>query len=250
MHEPEVNASYDNADELTPSLDPEQEMMRIQRLNELQRESDERLQSGKRRRRIRGYGHFPPDAPDVEPRYSSETTLDECKAFLHLTNEHYITVRKDYQTICEEMGIIKKTECAEGVWEESKRRLIRENMHLSAMLHPLQPEQEKKANALDCVCMDVTKRMRVAGKAITIAEANNILGINPRESKAIRRSLYEIFTAENFESRLVCGEVSAGVLRIFTRAGSRPRLTHQSHRSDGANFGKDGLIQIRNLARL
>lgn len=203
-----MTQNYDGADELMPTLDPEQEMMRMQRLNDLQRESDERLQSGKRRRRIRGYGHFPPDAPDVEPRYSSETTLDECKAFLHLTNEQYTTVRQDFQTICEETGIIKKTACADGVWEESKRRLIRENMHLSAMMHPLQPDQEKKANALDCICMDVTKRMRVAGKAITMAEANNILGINPRESKAIRRSLYEIFTKDNFESRLVTGEVS------------------------------------------
>lgn len=192
-----------------PALNPEQEMMRMQRLNDLQRESDERLRSGKRRRRIRGYSHFPPDAPDVEPRYSSETTLDECKAFLNLTNDHYTTIRKDFQTICEEMGIIKKTECADGVWEESKRRLTRGNMHLSAMMHPLQPEQEKKANALDCLCMDVTKRMRVAGKAITIAEANNILGINPRESKEIRRSLYEIFTSDAFESRLLAGEVSS-----------------------------------------
>lgn len=73
-------------------------------------------------------------------------------------------------------------------------------------MHPLQPDQEKKKVALGCLCADVTKRMRTADKAITIAEANNLLGFNPADSKTVRRSLYEIFTADNFESRLIAGE--------------------------------------------
>jgi hypothetical protein len=194
------------SDVLAQPLAPEEAAARLQRLYELQMESDQKLQSGKRRRRIRGWAHLPPDAPGSEPRYASETSLDECKAFLNLSNEMYQTVRKDFQTICEELGIIKKTLCADGVWEASKQRLIRESMHLSAMLHPLQPDLDKKSNALDCICADVTKRMRVMQKSITIADANNILGINPVESKAIRRTLYEIFAAVNFQSRLVCGE--------------------------------------------
>ncbi|KJY00417.1 hypothetical protein TI39_contig330g00005 [Zymoseptoria brevis] len=199
-------STSNEADELAQPIAPEDAAHQMQRLYELQVESDQKLQSGKRRRRIRGWAHLPPDAPGTEPRYASETSLDECKAFLHLSNEMYQTVRKDFQIVCEDRGIIKKTLCEDGIWEGSKQRLIRENMHLSAMLHPLQPDLDKKANALDCICADVTKRMRVQQKTITIAEANNILRINPAESKAIRRTLYEIFASVDFQSRLVCGE--------------------------------------------
>lgn len=191
---------------LAMSLDPDEAARRAQRLFEIQLESDQRLSERKRRRRIRGYGHLPPDQAGLAPRYASETSLDECKAYLQLSNDMYQSLRGEFEAICRELGIIKKTQCAEGVWEECKRRLIRENMHLSAMMHPLQPDQDKKTIALDCICCDVTKRMRVQGKSITIAQANNLLGLNPGESKEIRRLLYEILTADNFESRLVCGE--------------------------------------------
>lgn len=92
-------------------LGPEEAAQRAHRLFELQLESDQKLQSRKRRRRIRGYGHFPPDAAGTAPRYASETSLDESKAFLHLSNEMYQTVRKDFEAICRERGIVKKTEC-------------------------------------------------------------------------------------------------------------------------------------------
>lgn len=191
---------------LAMSLDPDEAARRAQRLFEIQLESDQRLSERKRRRRIRGYGHLPPDEAGLAPRYASETSLDECKAYLQLTNEMYQSLRGEFEAICRELNIIKKTQCAEGVWDDCKRRLIRESMHLSAVMHPLQPDLDKKAIALDCICCDVTKRMRVQGKSITIAQANNLLGLNPGESKEIRRLLYEILKADNFESRLVCGE--------------------------------------------
>lgn len=87
------------------------------------------------------------------------------------------------------------------------------NMHLAGVMHPLQPDQERKAVALENVCADVTKRMRFQGRTITIAEANNVLGLNPTESKVVRRSLYEIFAEDNFESRLVSGEEHFQALR-------------------------------------
>ncbi|KAI5359682.1 putative Clr5 domain-containing protein [Septoria linicola] len=203
---PALEVDPEEGQPLSAPLNPEQEALRQQRILEIQLESDQKLATNKRRRRIRGFGHLPPDAPGLAPRYNSETSLDECKAILHLGNEMYQTVRKDFQTVCENMNIIKKSKCAEGFWEEAKRTLIGENMHLSAMMHPLQPDQDRKIIALDCLCQDVTKRMRDAGKQITIADANNIIGINPTESKAVRRSLYELLAATHFESRLLSGE--------------------------------------------
>ncbi|KXT05217.1 hypothetical protein AC578_8353 [Pseudocercospora eumusae] len=207
--EPELEPEHDQTNEdfpLSLPMGPEELARRQQRLFEIQLESDQKMLTRKRRRRIRGYGHLPADAPGTAPRYNSETSLDESKAYLHLTNEMYQTIRKDYQAICEEMGIKKKTECAEGIWEESKSRLIRENMHLINMTHPLQPDQDRKAIALECICSDVTKRMRTAEKHLSVAQANNVLGINPTTSKALRRSFYEILAAANFESKLVSGE--------------------------------------------
>ncbi|KAF1825244.1 uncharacterized protein K489DRAFT_313719, partial [Dissoconium aciculare CBS 342.82] len=191
---------------ISAPMDAEEAAARAQRLFEIQVESDQRLQARKRRRRIRGYGHLPPDAAGTAPRYASETSLDECKAYLSLDNETYVQIRKEFTAICEEHGILKKTECAEGVWEDSKRQLIDGNAHLSAVMHPLQPELDKKNVALECLAADVTKRMRVTGRAITIADANNILDLNPTESKAVRRAFYEILAADKFESRLVSGE--------------------------------------------
>ncbi|KAK4551838.1 hypothetical protein LTR86_010834 [Recurvomyces mirabilis] len=189
-----------------PSLPPEELARRQEHLAKVQFESDQALLTRKRRRRIRGYGHLPADEPGMAPRYDSETTLDECKAYLHLSNEMYQTMRDDYEVICNEMNIErKKTSMESGAWQASKDRLIMENMHLSAMMHPLQPNLDAKTNAVDVICGDVTKRMRDRGKRITMAEANNLLGLNPAASKTIRRSFYDILQQDQYTTRLACG---------------------------------------------
>ena len=187
-------------------LSAEEESRRAQRLVELQIESDHRLQTNKRRHRIRGIGHIGPDPAGLGPRYSSETSLDECKAYLHLSNDLYTAVRAQYENICRDMGVVKMSLCAEGQWQESKDRLIRENMHLSSVLHPLQPDIDKRLNALNCICSDVTKRMRQFEKSMTIADASNILSLDPLQSKEIRRMLYEILEADHFTTVFESGK--------------------------------------------
>ncbi|KAK5121059.1 hypothetical protein LTR85_005543 [Meristemomyces frigidus] len=196
------------------NLSPEEEARRAEHLIRVQAESDEALANRKRRRRIRGYGHLPPDDPDMPPRYGSETTLDECKAFLHLSNDMYSTIRSDYELICRDMGIErKKTVMENGLWQASKDRLVRENMHLSAMMHPLQPDVERKAIAIDVICADVTKRMRDSKKKLTVGEANNALGLNPTSSKELRRRYYEILERDQYTTRLACGDEHWAELR-------------------------------------
>ncbi|KAK4541916.1 hypothetical protein LTR36_007280 [Oleoguttula mirabilis] len=196
------------------ALTPEEEARRFEHMAKVQAESDQALLNRKRRRRIRGYGHLPPDDPGLAPRYSSETTLDECKAFLHLSNEMYSTVRSEYELICRDMGIErKKTVMENGLWQASKDRLVRENLHLSAMMHPLQPDLERKAVAIDVICADVTKRMRDSKKKLTVGEANNTLGLNPRSSKELRRKYYEILERDQYTTRLACGDEHWAELR-------------------------------------
>lgn len=204
-HEEGANVTAESQVQLPP-LPPEESARRAQRLADLQVQSDHLMQTRKRRRRIRGFGHLPPDAPGMQPRYNSETSLDECKAFLNLSNEMYAQIREEYERICREMGIIKMSLCAEGQWQASKDRLVRENMHLSSVLHPLQPDIDKRANALNCICSDVTKRMRTMEKTVSIADANNILGLDPAQSKDIRRLFYEILEADHFTTVVACGK--------------------------------------------
>lgn len=192
----------DKASNLPPAIAAQ----RAQRLVEIQAQSDEQLQSKKRRRRIRGLAHLPPDQPGLPPRYKSETSLDECKSFLHLDNDLYKSVRSQFEAICIEAGIIKKRFCQPGAWQEAKNRLVRENTHLAAVLNPVHADIEKRDNALEVVCADVTKRMRMQKKQIFLKDANNILGLDPEQSKAIRRQFYEILKEDQFESMLLCGK--------------------------------------------
>ncbi|EMC98573.1 hypothetical protein BAUCODRAFT_21966 [Baudoinia panamericana UAMH 10762] len=194
-----------------PGLTPDQLAQRqahlAQRLTDLHRESEAKLATRKRRRRIRGFGFLPADEAGMAPRYDSETTIDECKAFLHLSNEMYVTIRDDYEAICQDMGIErKKTTMESGLWQASKDRLVRENVHLSAIMHPLQPNLDRKAVAIDVICSDVTKRMRDNKKKMSIADANNALGLNPLASKKLRKAFYDILEHDHYTTRMACGE--------------------------------------------
>ena len=196
-----------------PPLSQDEVARRQQRQVDLEIQSQQLLQTKKRRRRIRGFGNLPPDDPSMGPRYSSETSLDECKAFLQLDNEKYVSMRGQFEAICREMGIMKPTLCAEGQWQAAKDRLVRENSHLAAVLHPLQPDVDKRLNAMNCICSDVTKRMRNQSKAMSIADANNLLHLNPGQSKDLRRQLYEILEADHFTTVFACGKEHVDELR-------------------------------------
>ncbi|KAK0278861.1 hypothetical protein LTR35_009126 [Friedmanniomyces endolithicus] len=63
-----------------PGMSQGEATRRANRLAQIQFDSDNALLTRRRRRRIRNYGHLPPDAPNMAPRYNTETTPDECKA--------------------------------------------------------------------------------------------------------------------------------------------------------------------------
>ena len=164
-------------------------------------DGEEPTQGKKRRRRIRGHAALPPDAPGVPPRYKSETSLNECKAYLQLDNERYQTVRQQFTDICKEMNIQKKTKCEAGQWEESKDRLIRENLHLNAVMHIPHPNPDEVSNALEVICADVTKRIRVVNTTVTIQDANNGLQLNPAESKRVRHIFYSLLDNDGYTTK-------------------------------------------------
>src|ERR1700709_831617 len=106
----------------SPPLSPEVMKKRQERLAKLQAESAERWASRKRRRRTRGWAGLPADPPGP-PRFPSETTIDESKAFLSLDSRLYRDIRARFQRICEDSDIIKKTIAGPERGEAAKDRL-------------------------------------------------------------------------------------------------------------------------------
>lgn len=189
----------------SPELSPEVLAKRMERLEKLQAESAVRWASRKRRRRTRGWAGLPADPPGP-PRFPSETTIDESKAFLSLDNHLYRDIRARFQRICEEADVIKKTIAGPERWEAVKGRLVQESTHLQDVFWNQPENQEQKKLALDVVCTDVTKRMRTLERRMTIAEAKNALGINPEESRVVRNAFYQTLKKDHFTSKLEAGD--------------------------------------------
>lgn len=187
------------------TLSPEVMAKRKERLDHLKSESAERWASRKRRRRTRGWAGLPADPPGP-PRFPSETTIDESKQYLNLDNNMYRQLRDHFQRICEEAGFIKKTIAGPERWQAAKDKLIQESPHLQQVFNAEPNQRDAKALALDVVCMDVTKRMRTLERRMTIAEAKNVLGVNPEESRQIRNAFYDTLKADHFTSKLEAGD--------------------------------------------
>lgn len=188
-----------------PDLPAQVLAKRKQRLERLQQESAERWATKRRRRRTRGWAGLPADPPGP-PRFPSETTIDESKRYLSLDNAMYRQTREHFQRICEEEGFIKKTIAGPEKWQAAKDRMIQESPHLQAVFWGDPTQLESKVLALDVVCTDVTKRMRTLERRMTIAEAKNILRINPEESRQLRNAFYDTLKLDHFTSKLEAGD--------------------------------------------
>ncbi len=191
----------------TAASQPElQEVLRKrkERQDQRQAESDEKWQSKKRRRRTKDYAGLAADPPGP-PRFPSETTLDESKVFLNLDTKQYRAMRDQFQTICEEEGVIKKTLAGPEKWQCVKERIVRENELLQAAFWTDKTNISSKELALDVICTDVTKRMRTVGRRMTIIEAKNFLGLNPEQSRQVRTAFYNILQADKFTSKIETG---------------------------------------------
>ena len=185
-------------------LPPEVVARRRDAHEKLLAESEERLKSKTRRRRTRGWAGLPPDEA-TDPRFPSELTLAEAVADLGLDKEQYKDVRREFETICQSQNLIKKTICGPEKWKDAKEQLISQFPHLQGFFwgpDSLYLTQTRKPMALDVICMDVTKRLRTAGKHITIADAKNTLGLTPQEAREARAAFDAILRADFFTGKL------------------------------------------------
>lgn len=166
-------------------------------------QQDEKWQARKRRRHTKSFAGLPPDAPGP-PRYPSETTIGECQVMLHLDDDMYKEVRDHFRTICTQRNIMKKTECGTQVWESAKQELVSQLPGLQILLRDASlatDHQPALELALDVICMDVTKHLRIQQCKMTLSEAKNILGVDPARSQIMRRQLLDILTAAGFVNK-------------------------------------------------
>ena len=188
-----------------PAVDPTFMEERRERLDRLKAESAQRWATKKRRRRTREWAGLPADPPGP-PRFPSETTIDESKRFLDLDNPLYRYVRERFQRICTEAGFFKKTIAGPERWDAAKRKLIDGSPHLQRVLQCDPDQLDARLLALDVLCTDVTKRMRTLEVRMTIADAKNIIGVNPEESRRIRDAFYSTLESYRFTSKLEDGD--------------------------------------------
>lgn len=191
-----------------PAMSPEEvpedvARKRKERHDQMQAESDERWAAKKRRRRTRDYAGIAADPPGP-PRFPSELTLGESMQNLGMDSQLYKDARADFQRVCEDMHIIKKTLAGTDKWASAKKRLVEENAHLLAVFSD-PTDKAGKELALDVICTDVTKRMRTVETRMTIVDAKNILTLNPEQSRQIRDSFYRILQSDHFTSKLETG---------------------------------------------
>lgn len=131
------------------------------KLDERQVASDERWAAKKRRRRTRTYAGIPADPPGP-PRFPSETTLDEAKIILGLPNDAYRALRDQFQKMCEEEGVIKKTIAGPDKWASIKNRIVRENEHLlnTFMMPDPQKDLAQEVTSIACSLLEMKKTLR------------------------------------------------------------------------------------------
>ena len=191
--------------EEAPALPPEIIEKRQKHLEKLQSESDKRYRNHTRRRRTRPWAGLPADPP-APPRFPSETTIDEAKRILGLDHKSYVGLREQFQSVCEQEKIRKKTEAGGDQWQHAKDRLVAENEILHPVFYTEEPVDHTQHNlALDVICSDVTKRMRTLTNRLTIQECKNILKTNPEEARRLRKSFEDILRADHFTSKLEAG---------------------------------------------
>ncbi|KAI4118653.1 MAG: hypothetical protein LQ345_001345 [Seirophora villosa] len=175
------------------------------RFEKLQAESQERLEKRSRRRRTRAYAGLPPDPP-APPRFPSETTLEESKTILQLDKSTYIQIRAKFEEICQEHNVVKKTEAGPDKWQAVKNQLIEQFPPIQPMFLTTDPARLNfHFLALEMICNDVTKKLRTMKSKVTIADAKNVLGLDPEQGRQIKAVFHRILKEDHFTSKIETG---------------------------------------------
>ncbi|KAL7786303.1 hypothetical protein V8C37DRAFT_297637 [Trichoderma ceciliae] len=143
---------------------------------------------------------FKRDASGAIIRFPSEMTIDDARRKLGLDQPTYRLLRAHFQKICTTLDVSKKSAGSEK-WEAAKTRLLHELPELYHKLWTPEDELETKQVALDAICRDTAKRMRLMDSRMTQAEVKNALGINPQQARDIRLIFNRVLIQAGFANK-------------------------------------------------
>lgn len=170
---------------------------------DLEPRGDENLGTpiGKSGKKSRKRSRPPVNASGSPTRFPSEMTIDQARVILSIEFGVYREIRSAFRRICTEEDVSKKTLAGPGKWDAAKDRLVEECPQLQqALWASKEDDTEAKQHALDIICIDVTKRMRNMEARMSLADAKNVLGLNPAQSREIRLAFYAVLR----EAHLTC----------------------------------------------
>lgn len=97
---------------------------------------------------------------------------------------------------------MKKTTVGPERWQAAKSQLMQCNEQLGlAFQQADQAQADQMRLSLDVICMDVTKRLRNLEHHMTLAEAKNMLKVNPEEGRRLRQALIDLLAANKFVNK-------------------------------------------------
>lgn len=149
----------------------------------------------------RGRARHSQKSDGTSSRFPSEMTIEEARLLLSLDNAQYRQLGSQFRKSCQQNGILKKTSVSSELWETLKSQLISDIPQLQRALVRFPDNLEMKTLALEIICSNITKRIRVATKKIGLPEAKNILGLNPNEARQMREALCEVLRDANCSSK-------------------------------------------------
>lgn len=128
-------------------------------------------------------------------RFPSELTVEEARAVVGLSFEQYQDmvplIKQLFETEAGELT--KKTEIGPEKWKAMKHQLISGTPRLREVMVGSEEDLEEKHRALDIICSQIGKRLRISKGRMGLPEARTILGMDPEASRRCGAELFRIF---------------------------------------------------------
>ncbi|TQV96230.1 d-lactate dehydrogenase protein [Cordyceps javanica] len=202
-----------------------------------------------------------PTTASGNTRFPSEMTIDEARDILSLDTATYRTLRTNFQQICHEDNLSRKTEAGPERWAAAKQRLVGSLTALQRILWAGSSNAaavggaahcfDQRQLALDVICTDVTKRLRTLETRMTLGEAKTVLGVNPAESRDMRAALHAVLSEARFASKSdATPQQWEGLKRQWARRAPRVRAILDDNDASTPSGGADDEVRARLLRAL
>lgn len=130
-------------------------------------------------------------------RFPSQISGSEAKRRLGLDTTTYRALRTQFERICQERGIDRKSATDPAAWQAAKEDLITcvPGLYNILRTHADADYRRVQEAALEVICIDVTKIVRSRSRVLSASAARTVLGVNPNECRQMIETLQLIIDA-------------------------------------------------------